>query len=481
VTRTPVEQLPASKAPSRPVWVNSSLVVAALASGAAAYFALPASMDEPARRMAAIFVVALVLWVSEAVPLFATSMLVIAGEAWWLTLQTGWERPIAYTDIYASLGSPIIFLFLGGFILARGVQKEGIDVQLAAALMRPFGKHPGGVLAGVMFITALFSMFMSNTATTAMMIVLVQPLALQVPAGDRFRRGLVLAVPFAANVGGIGTPIGTPPNAIALEALRARGLEINFFEWMAFALPLLVGTLAVMWLLLFILYRPGHEGLRVEVKSEFKLTLKALVVYMTFAVTLALWLGSPWLDQFFGLNLPTAVVAVVPAAVLTATKVISRKDFNSLEWDVLVLIAGGIALGKGMGLTGLDAWLVESLPTSQMSFFMLVASCCLFVVALGTVMSHTVATTIVMPLAIAVASGVASEPQVQVLAVMVAIASSYAVALPISTPPNAIAYGSDLVDTRDIMRVGILTCVVATVIIITTGPAVVSLILRVVG
>ena len=184
-------------------------------------------------------------------------LLVIAGEAWWLTLQTGWERPIAYTDIYASLGSPIIFLFLGGFILARGVQKEGIDVQLAAALMRPFGKHPGGVLAGVMFITALFSMFMSNTATTAMMIVLVQPLALQVPAGDRFRRGLVLAVPFAANVGGIGTPIGTPPNAIALEALRARGLEINFFEWMAFALPLLVGTLAVMWLLLFILYRPG--------------------------------------------------------------------------------------------------------------------------------------------------------------------------------------------------------------------------------
>ena len=127
--------------------------------------------------------------------------------------------------------------------------------------MRPFGKHPGGVLAGVMFITALFSMFMSNTATTAMMIVLVQPLALQVPAGDRFRRGLVLAVPFAANVGGIGTPIGTPPNAIALEALRARGLEINFFEWMAFALPLLVGTLAVMWLLLFILYRRA-AGLR---------------------------------------------------------------------------------------------------------------------------------------------------------------------------------------------------------------------------
>lgn len=481
MTQSKVESLPAGGARSRPAWVDAALVVAAVASGAVAYFVLPASMEEPARRMATIFVVALVLWVTEAVPLFATSTLVIAAEAWWLTLETGWERPIIYTDIFASLGSPIIFLFLGGFILARGIQKEGIDVQLAAALMRPFGRHPGGVLAGVMLITALFSMFMSNTATTAMMIVLVQPLALQIPADDPFRRGLVLSVPFAANVGGIGTPIGTPPNAIALEALRARGLEINFFQWMAFAMPLLIGTLIAMWLLLLVMYRPRRKGLQVEVKSDFQLTRNAVVVYVTFAITLALWLGSPWLDQFFGLDLPTAVVAVVPAALLTATRVISRKDFNSLEWDVLVLIAGGIALGKGMGLTGLDVWLVEALPTSQMSFFVLVASCCLFVIALGTVMSHTVATTIVIPLAMAVAAGVTTESQVQVLAVLVAIASSYAVALPISTPPNAIAYGSDLVDTRDIMRVGVLTCVVATVIIITTGPAVVSWILQVAG
>ena len=481
MSRPSSEQLPTSKAPSRPIWVNTSLVLTAFAAGAVTYFMLPASMDEPARRMATIFVTALVLWVSEAVPLFATSMLVIASEAWWLALPTGWEHDIAYTDIFASLGSPIIFLFLGGFILAKSVQKEGIDVQMAAVLMRPFGRHPGGVLAGVMFITALFSMFMSNTATTAMMIVLVQPLALQVPADDRFRRGLVLAVPFAANVGGIGTPIGTPPNAIALEALRARGLEINFFQWMAFALPLLVGTLVVMWILLLSLYRPRQKGLSVEVKSDFQFTRNAMIVYATFTLTLGLWLTSPWLDSFLGFHLPTAVVAVVPAAILTATKVISRKDFNSLEWDVLVLIAGGIALGKGLSLTGLDVWLVEALPTGQMTYFMLVAACCLVVVGLGTVMSHTVATTIVVPLGMAVAAGVVSDPQLQVLAVMIAIASSYAVGLPISTPPNAIAYGSNLVDTRDIMRVGILTSVVATVIIVTTGPAVVSFILGIVG
>lgn len=467
----------ADKTAARPPVRNVGLVALAAVVGIVVYWGLPGSMAEPARRMATIFAVALALWVTEAIPLFATSMFVIVAQAWWLAVPKDLGVAIDYADIFSSLGSPIIFLFLGGFILAKGIQKQGIDVQLAAVMLRPFGAHPGGVLAGVMIITAVFSMFMSNTATTAMMIVLVQPLALQVPAGDRFRKGLVLSVPFAANVGGIGTPIGTPPNAIALEALRARGLEIDFFSWMAFSLPLLVGTLVVMWAFLLFLFRPQTRDLSVRLREGFRMTPNALIVYVTFAITVALWLASPWLDKFLGINLPTAVVAVIPAAALTATKVITREDFNRLEWDVLVLIAGGIALGKGLGLTGLDAWIVSSLPTEAMSYFSVVAACCLLVVGLGTVMSHTVATTIVMPLGMAVAGAAALPVQVQVLGVMIAVASSYAVGLPISTPPNAIAYGSGLVTTRDIMLVGVLTSIVATVLIITTGPPVVAFIL----
>lgn len=457
-----------AKTKRRPVWLNASLFGIAAALALLAYALLPESMGEAARRMASIFVLAVGLWVTEAVPLFATSMLVIVAEAWLLAVPEDLNVDISSEQVFAAFGNPIIFLFLGGFILAKAVQKQNIDVQMAALLMRPFGTRPAGVLAGVMVITAIFSMWMSNTATTAMMIVLVQPLALQVPESDRFRKALILAVPFAANIGGIGTPIGTPPNAIALAALRERGLEVNFFQWMAFGVPLLVGTMLVLWLFLLIVYRPESQQLAVEVKKEFRLTRNALTVYICFFVTVALWLTQP----FHGV--PNAVVAVVPAAALTATRVIDRKDFNSLEWDILLLMAGGMALGAGITMTELDQWIVSAFPSDQLGYFMLVALSCLLVVGLGTVMSHTVAASIALPIGISVAAQSALPQEIQVLAVMVAVASSFAVALPISTPPNAIAYGSGMVETRDIMSVGILTSIAGTLLVVFTGPYVVS-------
>ena len=469
-----------TKPAGRPLWLNVLIFSGAAAAGLIMYFFLAPylGMTEAPRRMATIFVVALVLWVTEAIPLFATSMLVIVMQAWWLALSDDLEVTIQYQDILTSLGSPIIFLFLGGFILARAIQKEKIDVQMASVLMRPFGSTPGGIMAGVMVITAFFSMFMSNTATTAMMIVLIQPLASRIPADEKFRRGLVLSVPFAANVGGIGTPIGTPPNAIALEALRVRGLDIDFFTWMIFSIPLLLGTLAVMWAFLLFMFPARSKQFDMTLKHEVSMSFKTITVYVTFAVTVGLWLATPWIDRFGGPNIPTAVVALVPAAVFTATKVITRKDFNNLEWDVLMLIAGGIALGTGLQLTELDAWLVDAIPSEDMSYWLIVAICCCVVVGLGTVMSHTVATTIVVPLGIAVAHGVVGNTELQILAVMIAVASSYAVGLPISTPPNAIAYGSGLVSTRDIMAIGVITSIIGTILIIATGPAVVGFFLR---
>jgi sodium-dependent dicarboxylate transporter 2/3/5 len=336
------------------------------------------------------------------------------------------------------------------------------------------------VLAGVMLVTALFSMFMSNTATTAMMIALIAPLARQVPRGDRFQKGLVLAVPFAANLGGIGTPIGTPPNAIALQAMNARGLEVNFFQWMFFATPLLIGALVVMWFFLLFLFRPRDKTVEVAVQASFTPSFNALTVYATFALTVGLWLSSPWLNSLFGLNIPNAVVAVVPAAVLTMTRIIGREDFNQLEWDVLFLIAGGIALGKGLSLTGLDKAIVEAVPAERMSLYVLTGACCLLVVGFGTVMSHTVATTLVVPLAMAVATGMAGGVELQVVPIMVAVASSFAVSLPISTPPNAIAYASGLVTTRDIMSVGVVTSILATILVVVTGPPTVEFLLRLV-
>ena len=201
----------------------------------------------PASRMLAIFGAAVALWVSEAIPLSATSIfvilaqiLLISDEAM-LTLPDSFEPP-TYDSIFATLASPILMLFLGGFVLADAAAKYGLDRNLAGVMLRPFGTRPAALLGGLMLITALLSMFVSNTATTAAMMAVVLPVAASLDTDDRFRVALILAVPVAANIGGLGTPVGSPPNAIALGRLDDQGLPVDFIEWMAFAVPIVDGA-----------------------------------------------------------------------------------------------------------------------------------------------------------------------------------------------------------------------------------------------
>lgn len=460
----------------RSVFKNIVLALAALLVAAGVYFMMPATMEEGARRMATIFALAVVLWITEAIPLFATSLGVIALESWWVALPTDVGAHMKYQVVFNSLSNPVIFLFLGGFIMAKSVQKHRIDVQMAALMLRAFGSRPLAVLAGIMLITALFSMWMSNTATTAMMIIMVQPFVDRLQERDRFRKALVLAVPFAANIGGIGTPIGTPPNAIALAQLQTAGLHISFVSWMAFAVPLMLISLVLVWVLLVVLFKPRTDRFEVKVESNFKATPEAMTVYLTFAITVILWVTGSWH------GIPTEVVAVLPAAVLTMTRVISEKDFNRLEWNILMLIAGGVALGDGITSTGLDKWVVAMLPSQGLNFFMLTGLVGLIAIGLSTVISNSVAALILVPIGLAMATGIgASTIQLQVLAAMCAIMTSFAMSLPISTPPNAIAYGTGEVRNRDMMISGGIIGVVASVVVILTGPFVIEHILTWVG
>lgn len=457
----------------RPVWMNVVFGGLSLLTAGLAYWLMPEEMDEGARRMAAIFAGAVVLWITEAIPLFATSLCVIALEAWLVAVPKDIGMTMEYKTVFNSLSNPVIFLFLGGFILAKSVQKERIDVQMAALLLRAFGTRPWAVLGGIMLITAIFSMWMSNTATTAMMIVMVQPFLSRLEARDRFRKALILAVPFAANIGGIGTPIGTPPNAIAMAQLEDAGMGISFFTWMAFAFPLMLVALTVMWAFLLTLFQPRGDRFEVKVEQDFKLTTHAMVVYSTFAVTVLLWLTGSWH------GVPTAVVAVLPATVLTVTQVISKEDFNRLEWNILMLIAGGIALGDGITSTGLDTWIVKALPGEGLGFFGLAAVISVLAVAMSTVISNSVATMILLPIGIAMATSLGSSTvETQVLAAMCAIMASFAMGLPISTPPNAIAYGTGQIENRDMLLVGGITSIAAGLLVVITGPTVISMILN---
>ncbi len=395
--------------------------------------------------MSGIFVLAALLWVTEALPLFATAFVVISLEVILIANPGQWsalgisDESIDYRVFLNPLSDPVIILFLGGFLLAQASVKEGIDKALASNLLKIFGSHPATVMMGLMVITAVFSMWMSNTATTAMMITLTVPLTQQIPEGDPFRKALVLSIPFAANVGGMGTPIASPPNAVAVGFLRNVGIELSFFSWMIIAMPLVILMLLIVWFILWQLYKPNDKDLTLTCESH-AIDARGIYVMVVFSVTILLWMSDVWH------GLPTAVVALVPVVAFTATGIIRRRDINSLEWHILILIAGGIALGVGMQVTGLDEVIVSLIPGESSGIFaiLIVAT-----ILLSTFMSNTAASNLLIPLGISFAAGLGSEQFTLELGIGIAFAASLAMALPISTPPNAIAYARGTLTPRD--------------------------------
>lgn len=459
----------------RPLY-NKHLVIfllSTLAASLVTYFMWQNGYQEKA-FMAGIFLLAALLWVTESLPLFSTSLLIIALEILFLANPGEWaglgfkegEGP-NYREVLAPFADPILFLFLGGFILARAAVKEGVDKSLASTVLRIFGEKPANVLLGLMLITAGFSMFMSNTATTAMMITLVSPLFINIREDDPLRIGLVLSIPFAANIGGMGTPIGSPPNAVAIGFLRAEGVEISFLGWMILAVPLVLLVLLIAWLMLKRIYRSPDQNLRLKT-TKGKIEGRGWFIVAVFVVTVALWLTDQWHQ------LPAPVTAMVPIVVLTATGMIDRQDYNNLEWHILALIAGGIALGLGIKLTGLDTLIVSYLPVeSTFTFYLLV----LATLVMSIFMSNTAAANLIIPLAISIAVGAygQEQPQVVYFGLSIALASSLSMALPISTPPNAIAFAQGTLRAKDFTKVGLAIGLIGVVLISLLGPFIISL------
>lgn len=423
--------------------------------------------------MLGIFLLAALLWVTEALPLFATALLVIGLEIILLANPGGWvgvgfEKGLnpSYKEILSPFADPILILFLGGFILARAAVKEGVDRALASSILKIFGSRPHMVILGMMLITAGFSMFMSNTATTAMMITLVSPLFLNLKEVDPLRKGLVLCIPVAANIGGMGTPIGSPPNAVAIGFLRTEGIDISFLNWMIIGVPLAFILLFFAWLIITRLFKSPDPDVRLETKKK-SIQNRGWFVITIFSLTILLWMS----DSVHGL--PSAVTALFPVIVFTSTGIIDRQDYNSLEWHILALIAGGIALGLGMKLSGLDVTIVQLIPTESTFVFVLLI---VATVLLSIFMSNTAAANLLIPLGITLATlsfGI-GEVQVAYYGLSIALASSAAMALPISTPPNAIAYAQGTLVSKDFIKVGGMLSVAAVLLIGLFGPQVIS-------
>jgi sodium-dependent dicarboxylate transporter 2/3/5 len=317
------------------------------------------------------------------------------------------------------------------------------------------GNRPTVIMLGLMGITAVLSMFMSNTATTAMVLSILMPILAQMPEGDGGRTALALSIPLAANVGGLGTPIGTPPNAIVLEYIPDN-YNLDFSTWMAFGVPLTLILLLFGWYLLRTLYPFQAETLELDLKGKFQKSPKAWVVYITFIVTILLWLT----DFLHGMN--TYVVAVIPLAVFLATNVLNKEDLKLLSWDVLWLVAGGIALGLALEGSGLAVHVVETIPFGSFPILVVLVSLSLLAVLMANFMSNTATANLLLPLVAALGttlSGLEVIGGPVAFLVAVTLSCSLGMALPISTPPNALAHATGTIKTSQMTQVGLIMAV----------------------
>ncbi|MCG3722102.1 SLC13/DASS family transporter [Vibrio cincinnatiensis] len=419
------------------------------------------------QRVIAIFLLAALLWVFEPIPIYATSVVIIVLELLMLSDKGLWvfktqqHLPefgglLRHSEIMATFASPIIMLFLGGFFLAMAATKYRLDVNLARVLLKPFGKDPKFVMLGLMLITGIFSMFMSNTATTAMMLSILTPVIAVFGPKDPGRVAFALCIPVAANIGGIGTPIGTPPNAIALKYLVGDNL-ITFGEWMAFGVPFVIILMALAWVLIGSLYRAEQKSIELTIKGKFLKTPKAIIVYITFAATILLWL----LGSMHGMDSYT--VALIPVAVFSVTGIINKEDLKKISWDVLWLVSGGIALGLALDKTGLAHLMVHSIPFDQYSPYIVLFGAAFLCLLMANFMSHTATANLLMPIMAALGASMISLAPLGgevTLILVVTFAASLGMSLPISTPPNALAHATGNVESSQMARVGVILGIV---------------------
>ncbi len=425
------------------------------------------------QRVIALFVFAALMWIFEIIPNWTTSVLIIVialltmsdkGLGFFCNPEFG--QLVSYKKIMSSFADPVVMLFLGGFVLAIMAERFGLDVTLAKGLLSIFGTKPKMVLLGFLTIISVFSMFMSNTATAAMMLAFLAPVLSKLPSDDRGKIGLALSIPIAANLGGMGTPIGTPPNATAKGYLEQAGIDVSFVDWSVHMIPYVIIMVLLAWVLLLVFFPFKTEKLVLEIpENTKKKDWRSKVVWITFAVTILLWVT----EQLH--HISSNIVALIPLGVFTATGLFGKEEIKEINWTVLWLVAGGFALGYLLQDTGLAKVLITAIPFGTMSVVLVLVVAGLVCYTLSNFISNSATAALLIPILIVVAEGMADPAAAnnsafialggsQAMIIFIAVCASLAMVLPISTPPNAIAASTGLVETKDMAKVGIIIGVV---------------------
>ena len=437
------------------------------------------------QRVIAIFVMAVMLCITEAIPAWATSIAIIfvllfcVSNSSFNFLQGNegqYGQLLDSVGIMACFADPTIILFLGGFILAIAATKSGLDVWMAKTLIKPFGKKSENVLLGFLLITGVFSMFISNTATAAMMLTFLTPVFKALPANGKGRIALTMSIPIGANLGGMGTPIGTPPNAFAYKVLNdpaGLNMQISFGQWMLIMVPLVIVLLFIAWIVLKKFFPFTQKTIELNMQGDMSRNWRTAVVGITFAVTILLWI----MGKYVGVNSNT--VAMLPIAVFAITGVITAKDLQQIDWGVIWMVAGGFALGLALNGTGLAKVAIQAIPFGAWSPIVILIIAGLVCYFLSNFISNTATAALMIPILTVVCEGMGDKLSViggtSTMLIGIAVAASAAMTLPISTPPNAIAYSTGLIDQKDMAKTGVvigfLTLVIGFALLIVVGKA----------
>lgn len=414
-------------------------------------------------------------WISEAVPIPVTSFLPLV-----VAPLLGLNSLAAVAQPYAH---PLIFLFLGGFIISIAMERWSLHKRIALHTMLFVGSKPSQQIGGIMLVTAFLSMWMSNTATAVMMLPIVlsiMQLLKQDGEDSHFGKAMLLAIAYAASIGGLATLIGTPPNALMAAFLADNyDIHIGFAEWMMVGLPLSIVLLALSWLWLTKAAYKVDQVAAVETKSLFREQLTKLgnmqrgekAVLAIFSITAFCWIFRPWLANLTGLPLDDTIIAMAAALLLLVlpldsknTRILTWDETRKLPWGILMLFGGGLSLAALITKSGLAAFIADQvILLGDVPFWLMILVVTAVIVFLTEVTSNTATAAGFLPLLAPVALAMSGTPLT--LVIPAAIAASCAFMMPVATPPNAIVFSSGQLKIADMVKAGFALNIISVAIV----------------
>ena len=487
-------------------------LVAGIVAGILIYFIMPADLEVWPKLTAATAVLMAIWWMTEAIPIPATALLpliifpllVPAGES---------DGGVGVSDVGANYGNDIIFLFMGGFLLALAMQRWNLHRRIALLVLRGMGSNTNALTAGFMIATGFLSMWVSNTATAVMMLpigISVLLLVKRITDGEdtdgvvdhdteteastedvaevaqtKFGTGLMLAIAYAASIGSLGTIIGTPPNALLAAHMAAQhDMNLGFGRWMLVGIPISIVLMVGAWFILTkIMFKPemkripgGSDLIRKEWSKLGPMSVGELSVLIVFIVAAISWVAVPLISEYvFGLEEPVisdagiamvvgVALFIIPGGANQGVRLLNWDTALNLPWGVLLLFGGGLALSAQFSDSGLSEWLGEQVEgLAGVSVWVLVALAAIGILVLTEMTSNTATAATFLPVASGIAMGTGVEPLL--LTAPVALAATCAFMLPVATPPNAIAYGSGYVTIGQMVKGGGLINILAVIFI----------------